>query len=161
METLTTQLRAALAPYEIAVLLGSEWLVEQTRLPLVVVVPGAVTYGPPDGSERDALAVGTAETALICKAASFEEAVQLADLCYAAVGPGRPATSRLRSEPWGDDTVRVADLTITFPAVLTRQDITRVRVKCFTQLAQFIGIPEVPHDQTYRPDGETQFVESG
>lgn len=160
METLAQQLQDALHAYGVAVYLGSEWLDKQPSLPLVVVVPGSVTYGPPDGSVDGVLAQGTAETALICKATTFEEAVQLADLCYAAVAPGRPATSRMRSEVWGDYTVRVADLSVTFPAVLGRSDITRVRVDHFTQRAQFIATPEVAHDETYRPDGETQFVES-
>ncbi|GGI87237.1 hypothetical protein [Deinococcus wulumuqiensis] len=160
METLAQQLQDALGT-GVAVYLGSEYLDRQPQLPLVIVLPGSVRYDAPDGSVADALAMGTAETTLVCKAVTFEEAALLADLCYAAIGPGKPATSRLRSETWGDYTVRVADLTITFPAVLTRSDITRVRVAHFTQLAQFMDTPEVvPDDETYRPNGETQFVES-
>lgn len=158
METLAQQLQDALGK-DIAVYLGSEWLERQPRLPLVIVVPGNVRYDAPDGSVADALAMGTAETTLICKAVTFEEAALLADLCYAAIGTGRPAQTRLRTEPWGDYNIRVADMGIQFPATLTRQDITRVRVEHFTQLAQFIATPEVANDETYRPDGETHFVE--
>lgn len=159
METLAQQLQDALGT-GVAVYLGSEYLDRQPQLPLVIVLPGSVRYDAPDGSVADALAMGTAETTLVCKAVTFEEAALLADLCYAAIATGRNAQTRLRTEPWGDYNIRVADLTITFPAVLTRQDITRVRVEQFTQLAQFIGTPEVPHDETHRPNGETQFVES-
>ncbi len=87
METLAQQLQDALGT-GVAVYLGSEYLDRQPQLPLVIVLPGSVRYDAPDGSVADALAMGTAETTLVCKAVTFEEAALLADLCYAAIGPG-------------------------------------------------------------------------
>ncbi|MCD0156015.1 hypothetical protein [Deinococcus sp. 6GRE01] len=162
METLSQQLQDAFtaAGQTIPVYLGSEWLSREVELPHVIVTPGGGTYAPPSGATRDALASVELEPHVICKAVLFEEALLLADFAYAALTPSRSARVSLRSEAWGDYTVRVADLTLSVPATLTRTDITRVRVTRFTQLASLIGSQEVPNDPTPEIDGETQFVET-
>lgn len=162
MEALAQTLQNAMPP-DVSVYLGAEYAESQPRLPHVVVVPSGARYGPPDGSTRDTLAQVALEVAVLCRAALFEEATLLADLCYAAL-PGRSPEASIRygSEVWGDYTVRAARLTVTLPAALTRADITRVRVATFTQDARFLTLPpsEVPDDETNRPDGVTHFVES-
>lgn len=160
MEALAQQLQDALGP-TIAVYLGSEWLDRQPQLPFVIVVPGDASYEPPDGTRPGALASVMLDTAFVCKAALFEEAVLLAEACYGVIGTGKSARLRLGTEVWEGYYVRKATLTVTSPATLTRDDVTRVRALTFTQLAQFHpSTPEVPDDQTNRPTGETHFVES-
>lgn len=159
MEAQAQQLQDALGP-DIAVYLGSEWLSRQQGLPQVVVIPGDAEFTAPDGSVAGALASVQLGVTCVCKAATFEEAALLAQACYAALGLNTRATMRLRTELWGDYNVRIAALTITFPATLTRGDVTRVRVHTFTQLAEFGHPPptEAPDDET-RPDGSTVFVD--
>ncbi|MFC5846734.1 hypothetical protein [Deinococcus petrolearius] len=147
---------------QIAVYLGSEWLEKQPELPHVIVVPGDGEYAAPDGSARDALAGVQIGVGFVCKGALFEEATLLAEACYAAVRPSANlrATLRLRSELWGNYVIRVATLSATFPGVLTRGDVARVRVTQFTQLAQYLPRPsEVPDDPETRAEGTTQFLD--
>lgn len=157
MEALAQQLQDALGP-SIAVYLGSEWAVKQPALPHVIVMPAGGTYEPPSGAVRYALADAQIRTTIRAKAALFEEAVLLAEAAYAAVAQGTRAEIRLASEVWGDYTVRMADLTITQPATLTRDDIALVKVKTFTQHAHFAPTrtPEVPSDES-NPEGRTVF----
>lgn len=148
---------------QISVYLGTEWLEKQPELPHVIVVPGDGDYSPPASGQRDALADVQIGVAFVCKSALFEEAVLLAEACYAAVQPSasKRATLRLRSELWGNYVIRVATLNATFPGVLTRADLARVRVLTFTQLAQYIPRPpEVPDDPETRPEGTTQFLDT-
>lgn len=145
----------------VPVFLGSEWLDRQNELPLVIVVPGSATYGPPDGSVRGALAGVQTDQHLICKAMTYEDAVLLAEFCYEVLAVGRAATMRLRSEVWGDYTVRVADMQVTFPAALTRSDITRVKVKTFTEHVQFTNPSpqqEIPNEQN-QATGSVEFLD--
>lgn len=159
MEALAQQLQDALGA-NVAVYLGSEWLDNQPQLPHVIVLPGGGTYRPPDGSSRLALADIDLRTTIRCKAVLFEEAVLLAEACYAALVDTASGTAdlRLASELWGDYTVRLADLTVTQPAVLTRSDVALVRVRTFTQHVHLTptSTPEVPNDQA-APEGSTVF----
>lgn len=163
MEALAQQLQDALdaTGKKIAVHLGSEYLSRQPKLPHIVVAPGGGTYGPPDGSVRGGLASLTLDTHIICKAVKFEEAALLAEFAYVTLGLGKTARLALRSEVWDNYTVRVADLTLSLPGALTRDDITRVKVTHFIQHAQITPLtitPEVPDDQE-SPTGSTVFQE--
>lgn len=162
MEAMAQKVQDALGK-DIAVYLGSEWLSNQPQLPHVIVVPGDATYGPPEG-QRDALAGVTVNAAFVCKALLFEEAVLLAEACYAAVAPpGNAASMRLSSELWGEYVVRVATMSIPFPATLQRTDVTRAHVE---QIFARYHLPrptpdpqEVPDDQE-NPSGSGVFVDS-
>jgi hypothetical protein len=158
MEDFAQALQTALGP--IPVYLGAEWAEKQPALPHVIVVPSGATYGPPTGTSKDAVASGTRDIRVLCKAVLFDEAEALADLVYASA-PGRSPQARLslRSEVWGEYTIRVADLLLTLPTTLTRQDTERVRVLTFTQLVDLLPLsptPEVNDDET-RPEGRTEF----
>ncbi|THF70500.1 hypothetical protein E7T06_07285 [Deinococcus sp. Arct2-2] len=158
MEDFTQALQNALGG--IPVYLGAEYTEEQPEIPHVVVVPSGGTYGPPVAGTKDALATGTQDIRVLCKCWKFQEAQDLADLVYAAA-PGRAPLAKfsLRSEVWGKYTARVADLLLTLPTTLTRQDITRVRVETFTQLVDLLPLiptPEVSNDPTV-PEGQTTF----
>ncbi|MFC6592409.1 hypothetical protein ACFP81_10660 [Deinococcus lacus] len=159
MEAEAQRLQNALP--DIAVYLGSEWLVKQPAVPHVVVMPGNADYSPP--AVPGSLAAVRLQETYLCRAMTFEEAVQLAEFAYAALAPGQSASVRLGTEVWGDYFVRTAALTITYPATLTREDVTRVRVKDFTQHAQFTNPnKEVPDgtNQDHRPTGRTYFDDS-
>lgn len=147
MEALAQQVQDALPG--IAVYLGSEYLVQELELPHVIVLPGDATYIPPDGRTKDALASVQADTAFRCRALTFEDSVLLAEACYAATAATKPARIRLDSEPLGDRVVRVATLTITLPAVLTRSDVTRVRIEQVLAHHRYLTPPqEAPDEQT-------------
>lgn len=163
MEALAQQLQDAFTAEgkPIAVYLGSEWLDRQPELPHVIVVPGNASYTPSDGTTQDTLADVQLDTVFICKAMTFEDAALLADYVYATLAEGRDARMNLRTEVWGDYNVRVAQLSVTYPARLRRSDVTRLLVDAFTQYAQFTTrTQEVPDDPTHQPNGETHFVES-
>ena len=160
MEAEAQKLQDALGP-NIPVYLGSEWLSRQPELPHVVVIPGNVEYRPPAAAGQFTLADATVGTTVLCKATLFEEALALADACYAALTPGRAASVRLGSEVWGDYTVRTAALSISQDASVTRDYVERIRVQTFTQVADITPIStteEVPNDETETSiRGETQF----
>ncbi len=163
MEELAQIIQDALGP-TVAVYLGVEWAEKQPALPHVVIVPGGATYGPPDGSKPNLIAQGTLDLRVLCKAVRFDEASDLADLCYAAA-PGKSPLARMtyRSEVWGDYTVRVADLTLTLPSTLARTDITRVRVEQFTQHVHLLPLTALlPEEATHgpEPEGHTIFEQS-
>lgn len=158
MEEFQEALQAALGT--VPVYLGAENVERQPQVPHVIVVPRGTIYGPSDGSVRDAIATGTTDISVVCRAARFDEAEALADLVYAAA-PGRAPNAKLsfRSEIWGEYVVRVADLILTIPTSLTSADISRVKVLTFTQHLDMLPLTptiEVPNDQT-PPDGHTTF----
>jgi hypothetical protein len=158
MEDFAQLLQDALG--SIPVYLGAEYTETQQEIPHVIVVPSGAAYGPPVAGQRDALATGTRDIRILCKAGRFDEAEALADLVYASA-PGRAPLAKLalRSEVWGNYTIRVADLLLTLPTTLTHQDIARVRVLTFTQLVDLLPLiptPEVPDDQG-TPQGTTEF----
>ncbi|GGL15870.1 hypothetical protein GCM10010844_38460 [Deinococcus radiotolerans] len=157
MESLAQQLQNALP--NVPVYLGSEWLEQQPQLPFMILLPTGGQYTAPSGQARLAIADVQLDTTVICKAALFEEALLLAEVAYAALAQGKDASVKLRSEVWGDYTVRVADLTFSTPAVLTRDDVALVHVKTFTQRVHVTpptSTPEVP-DDAERPEGTTHF----
>jgi len=149
MESLAQQVQNALAPYKIRVYLGEEWLSRTPELPHLIVLPGGGTYTPPDGRTRDALAGVQQRTNLLARAVTFEQATLLAEVAYAAAAPGRGAELDLGTELWGDNVIRTATLTITLPAVLTRSDVTRVRIEQVLAHHRYLTPPqEAPDEQT-------------
>lgn len=157
MEAEAQKLQDALGG-SLAVYLGSEWLTKQPTLPHVLVLPGGAEYGPP--TLPGTLAAVRLRETYLCRALTFEQAVQLAEFAYATLAPGQSASVQLSSEVWGDYTVRTAALSLTYPATLAREDVERIQIQAFTQLADITphSTKEVPDDEietTVR--GETQF----
>lgn len=146
----------------VSVKLGAEYALTEMELPAVIVVPSGATYGPPVDGKKDALSSGTRDIRILCKTYYFNESEALADLVYSLnvarlVAP--QARLALRSEVWGNYTVRVADLLLTLPTTLTRQDIARVRVLTFTQKVDVLPLTVTPEvvNVRYRPAGKTEY----
>ena len=160
METLAQQLQDALGP-TVAVYLGAEYMERQPELPHVVVVPAGAEIRPPSGLNPGALADASLEVRLIARAVRFDEAQLLAEACYTVLRATSPSASlKLRSEAWGDYTVRVADLSVTLPASIPAGAITRVQVLTFAQHLKFTQ-QEAPDGQDIsgQPTGSTSFLE--
>lgn len=167
MEALAQQLQDVLTAsgHQIAVYLGPEHLDIQTELPHAIVVPTGEELATPEQATRDTLATSAQTLDVLCRAVTFEDARGLALMCYAALLPlnaRREARIDYGSEVWGDYTIRTARLTITLPARLTREDVTRVRI--FDVLARHhlpkpAAAQEATDDPT-APQFTEQFIDS-
>lgn len=149
----------------VPVYLGREWLIKQPELPHAVFVPTDEALSAPTPAPgvraSELLADDALSVDVVCRAATFEDARALALLCWSSLraqGAAPAATIRYGGEEWGGVPIRVATLSLTLPALLTRDDLTRVRVEEIVARHHLPTptpsqeVPRDPTDQTYRDE---------
>jgi len=172
MEDTWEALQAALTSPELdsgklPVFLGPEKLIDQPRLPHVVMLPLSDVLSPLTKNKPEALASATGATEYICRATRFDQARDLALTVLGALIPlGGKVDSviiRYGTETWNNLPVRVARMTVLTPSTVEKTDVTRVRVEQFTQhvfqLPLTILIPQEPTHGP-EPEGTTIFEQS-
>ena len=126
METLAEQLRSALKHY--GVHLGSEHLVQQPKLPHVVMIPVREALTAPTQAAHVLAGDAQQTINLVCRADTYEQARQLALLCWQLPDFQRTAELHYGTETWGTKTIRVARLVGTVPLRIARKDLTLARI---------------------------------